>query len=85
MAKKKLEKCAFCGREMENLFRAEAPGVYICHECIEAGHLMIMEMTKQEATKSVEIEGLDLQTLPKPADIKAFLDQYVIGQDEAKR
>ena len=85
MGKKKLEKCAFCGREMENLFRAEAPGVYICHECIEAGHLMIMEMTKQEATKSVEIEGLDLQTLPKPADIKAFLDQYVIGQDEAKR
>ena len=85
MAKKKLEKCAFCGREMENLFRAEAPGVYICHECIEAGHLMIMEMTKQEAAKSVEIEGLDLQTLPKPADIKAFLDQYVIGQDEAKR
>ena len=85
MAKKKLEKCAFCGREMENLFRAEAPGVYICHECIEAGHLMIMEMTKQEAAKNVEIEGLDLHTLPKPADIKAFLDQYVIGQDEAKR
>ena len=84
MAKKKLEKCAFCGREMENLFRAEAPGIYICHECIEAGHLMIMEMAKQ-IEQNTEIDGLDLQTLPKPADIKAFLDQYVIGQDEAKR
>ena len=84
MAKKKLEKCAFCGHEMENLFRAEQPGVYICHECIEAGHLMIMEMA-QHTAQSTEIEGLDLQTLPKPADIKAFLDQYVIGQDEAKR
>ena len=49
MGKKKLEKCAFCGREMENLFRAEQPGVYICHECIEAGHLMIMEMAQQAA------------------------------------
>lgn len=84
MGKKELEKCAFCGREMENLFRAEQPGVYICHECIEAGHLMIMEMA-QQAAQHTEIEGLDLATLPKPADIKAFLDQYVIAQDEAKR
>lgn len=84
MGKKKLEKCAFCGREMENLFRAETPGVFICHECIEAGHLMIMEMQSHQP-QTAEIEGLDLGTLPKPADIKAFLDQYVIGQDEAKR
>ena len=84
MGKQKFDKCAFCGREMENLFRAEQPGVYICHECIEAGHLMIMEMA-QQAAQHTEIEGLDLVTLPKPADIKAFLDQYVIGQDEAKR
>jgi ATP-dependent Clp protease ATP-binding subunit ClpX len=84
MGKKKLEKCAFCGREMENLFRAEQPGVYICHECIEAGHLMIMEMQSHQPQTS-EIEGLELGTLPKPADIKAFLDQYVIGQDQAKR
>ena len=69
---------------MENLFRAEAPGVFICHECIEAGHLMIMEMQSHQP-QTAEIEGLDLGTLPKPADIKAFLDQYVIGQDEAKR
>ena len=84
MANKKIEKCAFCGREMQDLFRADIPGVYICHECIEAGHKMIMEMQVQKAQET-KIEGLELDTLPKPADIKAFLDQYVIGQDEAKR
>ena len=84
MANKKTEKCAFCGREMKDLFRADIPGVYICHECIEAGHKMIMEMQVQKA-QNPEIEGLELSTRPKPAEIKAFLDQYVIGQDEAKR
>lgn len=84
MGTKKQEKCAFCGREMKDLFRADIPGVYICHECIEAGHKMIMEMQVQKA-QNPEIEGLELSTLPKPAEIKAFLDQYVIGQDEAKR
>ena len=84
MANKKTEKCAFCGREMKDLFRADIPGVYICHECIEAGHKMIMEMQVQKA-QNPEIDGLELSTLPKPAEIKACLDQYVIGQDEAKR
>ena len=84
MGTKKQEKCAFCGREMKDLFRADIPGVYICHECIEAGHKMIMEMQVQKA-QNPEIDGLELSTLPKPAEIKAFLDQYVIGQDEAKR
>ena len=84
MGTKKQEKCAFCGREMKDLFRSEIPGVYICHECVEAGHKMIMEMQVQKA-HNPEIEGLELSTLPKPAEIKAFLDQYVIGQDEAKR
>ena len=84
MGNKKQEKCAFCGREMKDLFRADIPGVYICHECIEAGHKMIMEMQVQKA-QNPEIDGLELSTLPKPAEIKAFLDQYVIGQDEAKR
>ena len=81
---KNKQKCAFCGREMENLFRAEQPGVYICHECIEAGHNMIREM-KQYQEDETDVKGLSLGSLPKPAEIKAFLDQYVIGQDDAKR
>ena len=81
---KNKQKCAFCGREMENLFRAEQPGVYICHECIEAGHNMIREM-KQYQEDETDVKGLSLDSLPKPAEIKGFLDQYVIGQDDAKR
>ena len=81
---KNKQKCAFCGREMENLFRAEQPGVYICHECIEAGHNMIREM-KQYREDETDVKGLSLGSLPKPAEIKGFLDQYVIGQDDAKR
>ena len=54
MLTKKIEKCAFCGREMKDLFRADIPGVYICHECIEAGHKMIMEMQVQKAQKQAE-------------------------------
>ena len=71
---KNKQKCAFCGREMENLFRAEQPGVYICHECIEAGHNMIREM-KQYNEDETDVKGLSLGSLPKPAEIKAFLDQ----------
>ena len=84
MASKKQEKCAFCGREMTELFSSEIPGVFICHECIEAGHRIIKE-AQIKLQKETKIDGLELGTLPKPADIKAFLDQYVIGQDEAKR
>ncbi len=82
MAKKK-EQCSFCGREMPHMFRGD-DGSLICHDCIEAGHKMIREM-KQYLEEETDIKGLELNTLPKPAEIKAFLDQYVIGQDDAKR
>ena len=80
---KKKEQCSFCGREMPHMFRGD-DGSLICHDCIEAGHKMIREM-KQYMDDETDIKGLELSTLPKPAEIKAFLDQYVIGQDEAKR
>ena len=65
------------------MFRGD-DGSLICHDCIEAGHKMIREM-KQYMDDETDIKGLELSTLPKPAEIKAFLDQYVIGQDDAKR
>ena len=80
---KKKEQCSFCGREMPHMFRGD-DGSLICHDCIEAGHKMIREM-KQYMDDETDIKGLELSTLPKPAEIKAFLDQYVIGQDDAKR
>ena len=72
--------CSFCGREMPELF-AGLDGSFICHECIEAGHKMIARMPK----RSTGGNGLSMDTLPAPHEIKDFLDRYVIGQDEAKR
>ena len=80
---KKQDVCSFCGRPMRALF-AGANNIFICDECIEAGHKMVQEMVAQQA-KAEDRSNLNLNNLPKPTDIKAFLDQYVIGQDEAKR
>ncbi len=74
--------CSFCGRQMNALFQGE--GAFICDECIETGHKMVQEMYAQQA-RAKKTDDLSLANLPKPTDIKAFLDQYVIGQDEAKR
>ncbi len=54
------------------------PGVYICDECIELCNEIIAEELDEEAEN-------DLQEVPKPREIKAFLDQYVVGQDRAKK
>ena len=85
MANKKTDKpkCAFCGRPMEKMFRSD-DGIFICYDCIEAGYQVIQEMNQFEASMK-PAEALDIKKLPKPKEIKEFLDQYVIGQDEAKR
>ena len=80
---KKKEQCSFCGCEKPHMFRGD-DGSLICYDCIEAGHKMIREM-KQYLEDETDVKGLDMNSLPKPAEIKAFLDQYVIGQDDAKR
>lgn len=81
MAKKK-EVCSFCGRPMPQMFQGDQ--ALICAECIEAGHKMVQQMIATDA-KMQKMEGLDLQNLPKPEQIKQFLDQFVIGQDSAKQ
>lgn len=80
MARKK-NTCSFCGREMPNMFEGEG-GALICSECIEHGHEILQSMQPQVPS---DLGGLTLSSLPKPGEIKAFLDQYVIGQDDAKR
>ena len=74
--------CGFCGRkesEVPLLFRGYSTAC-ICSDCIEyAGSLMNDKSTKKKAPE------LDIPSLPKPAEIKEYLDQYVIGQDAAKR
>ncbi len=76
--------CSFCGQTTSNIFSSET-GSYICYDCIEEGHRQVQEALAKQVKKPVDKLNLDLATLPRPTDIKAFLDQYVIGQDEAKR
>ncbi|WP_337520896.1 ATP-dependent Clp protease ATP-binding subunit ClpX [Mitsuokella jalaludinii] len=72
-------KCSFCGKTQDQVRKLVAgPGVYICDECIE----LCNEIIEEEFSDDVEVEFKDV---PKPKDIRAILDQYVIGQDEAKK
>ncbi len=75
-------KCSFCGKREEQVRRLIAGrGVYICNECIEFCKDMLDEDTFNEKANSLPAVG----ELPKPQEIKAILDEYVIGQDEAKK
>jgi ATP-dependent Clp protease ATP-binding subunit ClpX len=76
---KKQLKCSFCGKNQDQVRRLIAgPGVYICDECIE----LCQEIIEEEFDEDVDVE---LKDIPKPYQIKEYLDQYVIGQDEAKK
>lgn len=72
-------KCSFCGKSQEQVRKLVAgPGVYICDECIE----LCTEIVEEELGHD---EELDLKDIPKPKEIRDILDQYVIGQDFAKK
>ncbi|HHW00570.1 MAG TPA: ATP-dependent Clp protease ATP-binding subunit ClpX [Clostridiaceae bacterium] len=77
---KKQLKCSFCGKSQEQVKRLVAgPGVYICDECIE----LCSEIIEEEFEESKA--DTELNDIPKPKEIKAILDQYVIGQEDAKK
>ncbi len=72
-------KCSFCGKNQEQVRKLVAgPGVYICDECIE----LCNEIIEEEIGDEPDLGRLEL---PKPQEIKEVLDQYVIGQEEAKK
>ena len=72
-------KCSFCGKSQDQVRKLVAgPGVYICDECIE----LCTEIVEEELGHE---EELDLKDIPKPQEIRGILDQYVIGQDLAKK
>ncbi|MQY20373.1 ATP-dependent Clp protease ATP-binding subunit ClpX [Nocardia macrotermitis] len=74
-----LLKCSFCGKSQKQVKKLIAgPGVYICDECID----LCNEIIEEELAESSEVK---LDELPKPAEIRDFLENYVIGQDTAKR
>jgi len=72
-------KCSFCGKPQDQVKRLIAgPGVYICDECIELCSEIITEELEYE-------QDYETGDLPKPKEIKEYLDQYVVGQDDAKK
>jgi ATP-dependent Clp protease ATP-binding subunit ClpX len=76
---KKQLKCSFCGKTQEQVRRLVAgPGVYICDECIE----LCQEIIEEEFD---DASDFDLRDIPKPQEIYDILNQYVIGQDTAKK
>ena len=74
-----LLKCSFCGKSQKQVKKLIAgPGVYICDECID----LCNEILEEELAEAAEV---GMVALPKPREIFEFLEQYVIGQDSAKR
>ena len=72
--------CSFCGKSQKEVKKLIAgPGVYICDECIELCNDIIAEEREREESTKVQL------SVPKPVDIKTFLDDYVIGQEKAKK
>jgi ATP-dependent Clp protease ATP-binding subunit ClpX len=72
-------KCSFCGKSQEQVRKLVAgPGVYICDECIELCNEIVQEELGTE-------EEIDMKEIPKPVEIRKILDDYVIGQDLAKK
>lgn len=72
-------KCSFCGKNQDQVRRLVAgPGVYICDECID----LCQEIIDEEFE---DISDLEFQDIPKPQKIRATLDDYVVGQDRAKK
>lgn len=87
MADKRSDKCSFCGRSADKvgLLVYGLTGA-ICNECIESASQILAEsgLSGRNRTASSDFK-LDKGNLPKPKELKEFLDQYVIGQDDAKR
>ncbi|MBQ6225579.1 MAG: ATP-dependent Clp protease ATP-binding subunit ClpX [Bacteroidaceae bacterium] len=87
MAGKRKNHCSFCGRsEDEVALLLTGLNGYICDECARQAERIVRESMGSKAnSKNGNDLGLDINEIPKPRDIKNFLDQYVIGQDSAKR
>ncbi len=79
-SKENLLRCSFCGKGQKDVLKLVAgPHVYICNECIRLCNDIIVDEEKKDFNKS------PYSSLPSPPDIKAFLDEYIVSQDHAKK
>lgn len=73
------QKCSFCGRGPEHVqLMISGPGVMICDHCIRASSQIVRQNSAKKRSRSIE-------RFPNPQQVKEYLDEYIIGQDEAKR
>jgi len=82
-------KCSFCGKSQDQVRKLiAAPGVYICNECVDLCNEILEEELYDAEEPGRAAEGsayIDLKDIPKPKAIRKVLDQYVIGQEKAKK
>lgn len=83
-------KCSFCGKSQDQVKKLIAgPQVYICDECVELCNEILdeefFELKEKKAAKEEKTSSDNEKSIPKPHEIKAYLDQYIIGQDDAKK
>ena len=77
-------RCSFCGKGQDEVQKLIAgPGVYICDECVHLCNLILNEEAEEAGGKADHF--IPMSEAPKPREIKSFLDQYVIGQEWAKK
>ena len=84
MAKRETMRCDFCGRSQHEV-ELLIPGMngFICNECAEKANEIARDYLKKVSESS--LSNIDINDIPKPKDIKTYLDQYVIGQEDAKK
>ena len=88
-------KCSFCGKTQDQVKKLIAgPDVYICDECVELCNEILDEEFFEQKDKDKELDGkekdkkkddIEDKPIPKPHEIKAYLDQHIVGQDDAKK
>ena len=79
-------KCSFCGRSSKDVkMMLNGPDGNICNDCVEQAYYVLQENGVFSEAKSNSEFNVDLKKVPKPIEIKAYLDKYIIGQDDAKK